>query len=76
MTICLLSLMGMPPMAGFFGKLFVFRAAFEHSNEFLRIVVIVALVNSVIGAFYYLRLIVNMYFRPPLERDITTIDRD
>ncbi|MCA9706179.1 MAG: NADH-quinone oxidoreductase subunit N, partial [Myxococcales bacterium] len=65
MTICLLSLMGMPPMAGFFGKLFVFRAAFEHSNEFLRIVVIVALVNSVIGAFYYLRLIVNMYFRPP-----------
>lgn len=74
MTICLLSLMGMPPMAGFFGKLFVFRAAFEHSNEFLRIVVIIALVNSVIGAFYYLRLIVNMYFRPPLERDLGVVE--
>ncbi len=70
MTICLLSLMGMPPMAGFFGKLFVFRSAFEHSSDTLRIVVVIALVNAVIGAVYYLRLIVSMYFRPPLERDL------
>ncbi|MCB9716329.1 MAG: NADH-quinone oxidoreductase subunit N [Myxococcales bacterium] len=70
MTICLLALMGMPPTAGFFGKLFVFRSAFEHSDPTLRIVVVIALVNSVIGAVYYLRLIVSMYFRPPLERDI------
>lgn len=70
MTICLLALMGMPPMAGFFGKLFVFRAAFEHSDPSLRWVVVIALVNSVIGAVYYLRLIVSMYFRPPLERDV------
>lgn len=70
MTVCLLALMGMPPTAGFFGKLFVFRSAFEHSDPSLRIVVVIALVNSVIGAFYYLRLIVSMYFRPPLERDV------
>jgi NADH-quinone oxidoreductase subunit N len=74
MTVCLLSLMGMPPTAGFFGKLFVFRSAFEHSSETLRIVVVIALVNSVIGAVYYLRLIVNMYFRPPLERDLGHVD--
>ncbi len=74
MTICLLALMGMPPLAGFFGKLFVFRAAFEHSNEMLRIVVVIALINAVIGAFYYLRLIVNMYFRDPLARDIGHIE--
>lgn len=70
MTVCLLALMGMPPTGGFFGKLFVFRSAFEHSDPSLRIVVVIALVNSVIGAYYYLRLIVSMYFRPPLERDI------
>lgn len=74
MTVCLLSLMGMPPLAGFFGKLFVFRAAFEHGSDTLRIVVVIALVNSVIGAVYYLRLIVAMYFRPPLERDLGHVE--
>jgi NADH-quinone oxidoreductase subunit N len=74
MTVCLLSLMGMPPVAGFFGKLFVFRAAFEHGSDALRIAVVIALVNSVIGAVYYLRLIVNMYFRPPLEGDLGHVE--
>ncbi|MCX4243162.1 proton-conducting transporter transmembrane domain-containing protein [Paraliomyxa miuraensis] len=74
MTVCLLSLMGMPPMGGFFGKLFVFRSAFEHGSEALRIVVVIAVVNSVIGAVYYLRLIVSMYFRPPLERDLGHVE--
>src|SRR5690606_31484398 len=57
-----------------FGKLFVFRAAFEHGSDTLRIVVVIALVNSVIGAVYYLRLIVAMYFRPPLERDLGHVE--
>lgn len=74
MTVCLLSLMGMPPTAGFFGKLFVFRSAFEHSSDTLRIVVVIALVNSVVGAVYYLRLIVSMYFRPPLDRELGHVD--
>ena len=73
MTICLLSLMGMPPTAGFIGKLYVFRAAFEHSSSFLRILVVIALVNSVIGAYYYLRIIVAMYFRPPTDKEITVM---
>ena len=64
MTVSLLSLMGMPPMAGFFGKLFVFKSALTHTSIWLRVLVIIALVNAVIGAYYYLRLIVSMYFRP------------
>jgi len=65
MTVCLLSLMGMPPTAGFLGKLFVFRSAFENDNLILRVLVVAALLNAVIAAYYYLRVIVNMYFRPP-----------
>lgn len=66
MMVCLLSLMGMPPTAGFIGKLMVFKSGLENSNMLLRILVVLALINSVIGAYYYLRLIVNMYFRGPL----------
>jgi NADH-quinone oxidoreductase subunit N len=64
MTICLLSLMGLPPLAGFFGKLFVFKAALTHTSMWLRFLVVFALLNAVVGAYYYLRLIVSMYFRP------------
>jgi NADH-quinone oxidoreductase subunit N len=73
LTICLLALMGMPPTAGFFGKLFVFRSAFENDNWLLRALVVAALLNSVVGAYYYLRLIVAMYFRPPPVREIETL---
>jgi len=71
MTICLLSLMGLPPTAGFVGKLFVFKAGLENSNTLLQVLVVVALLNAVVGAYYYLRLIVNMYFRAPLATPIT-----
>ncbi len=74
MTIVLLSLMGLPPTAGFFGKLFVFRAAFENSNVWLHYLVIAALLNSVVGAYYYLRIIVAMYFRDPPEAEFETLD--
>ncbi len=65
MTVCLLSLMGLPPMAGFFGKLFLFRAVFENSNPWLQFLVVWALLNAVVGAYYYLRLVVAMYFHTP-----------
>lgn len=63
MTIGLLSLLGMPPLGGFVGKLALFRAALENGNMTLRILVVLALLNSVVGAYYYLRLVVAMYFR-------------
>ncbi|HWB81763.1 MAG TPA: NADH-quinone oxidoreductase subunit N, partial [Nannocystaceae bacterium] len=73
LTLCLLSLMGMPPTVGFFGKLGLFRAALENDNLVLRVLVIAALLNSVVGAYYYLKLIVAMYFRPSPGTEIGTL---
>ncbi len=57
MTIFLLSLMGIPPFAGFFGKLFVFAAAV---NRNLAWFAVIGAVNSVIGVYYYARVIKTM----------------
>jgi NADH-quinone oxidoreductase subunit N len=61
-SLFLLSLAGIPPTAGFFGKWFVFRAAIDANLYGLAIF---AFVNSVIGAYYYLRVLVYMYMREP-----------
>jgi len=60
MTLFMLSLTGIPPMAGFLGKFFLFRAAVEGKFYLLAVV---GLLNSVIGAFYYLRVVVHMYMK-------------
>lgn len=62
MAILMLSLIGFPPFAGFFGKLYVFRAAVEAD---LFVLAIIGVVASVIGAYYYLRIIKIMYFDEP-----------
>jgi NADH-quinone oxidoreductase subunit N len=64
LTLYLLSLLGMPVTAGFFGKFYILKAAI--SSHLIWLAVIMA-VNSVIGAYYYLRLIVIMYMRDPSE---------
>ena len=58
LAVLMFSLAGIPPMAGFFGKLFVFRAAIEAELYALAIIGVLA---SVVGAFYYLRIIKIMY---------------
>jgi NADH-quinone oxidoreductase subunit N len=58
----LLSLAGIPPTAGFFSKWFIFKAAIDSGLYWLAIV---AFVNSAIGAYYYLRVLVYMYMREP-----------
>ncbi|HEV8075399.1 MAG TPA: NADH-quinone oxidoreductase subunit N [Candidatus Acidoferrum sp.] len=60
MTLFLLSLLGMPITAGFFGKLYVFKAAI---NSKLIWLVVLMTINTAIGAYYYLRVIVVMYMR-------------
>ena len=60
MTLFLLSLLGMPITAGFFGKFYVFKAAI---NSKLIWLVVLMTVNTAIGAYYYLRVIVVMYMR-------------
>ncbi len=61
MTLFMLSLGGFPPMAGFFGKFYVFRAALGKPS--LVTLVVIAVLNSVVGVYYYLRVVTAMYFR-------------
>ena len=61
MTIFLLSLGGVPPTGGFFGKFYLFRAAMESPQLYW--LVIVGVLNSLISVYYYLRIVVAMYFR-------------
>ncbi len=61
MTIFMLSLGGIPPTGGFFAKLYLFRVVLEKSD--LTWLVIVAVLNSVVSAYYYLRVVTAMYFR-------------
>ncbi len=61
MTIALLSLAGIPPTAGFFGKYYVFNAALETGHYWL---VIIGILASLVGVYYYFRIIIAMYFKP------------
>lgn len=61
-TFFLVSLAGVPPTAGFFGKFYVFQSAIK--NELYGLAIF-GLINSVIGAYYYLKVIVYMYMREP-----------
>ncbi len=72
MVICLLSLGGMPPTAGFFGKFYIFQSAMEVPDNQLVWLVIVGIVNSAISIYYYLRIVTAMYFREANQPFITT----
>jgi NADH-quinone oxidoreductase subunit N len=59
-TVALLSLAGIPPLAGFFAKYYIFTTAFESGNVAL---VLVAVVASLIGIYYYFRIIIAAYLK-------------
>jgi NADH-quinone oxidoreductase subunit N len=63
LSLFMLSLLGLPLTAGFMGKVLVFRPALEAGSTLLVALVIVAVINTAISAYYYLRLIVVMFFR-------------
>ncbi|RPI10557.1 MAG: NADH-quinone oxidoreductase subunit N [Zetaproteobacteria bacterium] len=69
MLLFLLSLTGIPPTAGFVGKLYLFGAAIEAGYYWL---VIIAVVNSAISLFYYMRVVVAMYMRDVPPQGIAT----
>ncbi len=73
MLIALFSLAGAPPLAGFVGKFFLFRAVFwAHSSWWW--VVLLALVNSVISLYYYFGVLKPIYFgEPPTDADNQTL---
>ena len=69
------SMAGIPPLAGFFGKWYVFLAAV---NAELVLLAVIGVVMSVIGAFYYLRIIKIMYFDEadePLDGELPIANR-
>jgi NADH-quinone oxidoreductase subunit N len=59
----LFSLAGIPPLAGFFAKYYVFLAAMEAE---LYALAVIGMISTVVGAFYYLRIVKLMYFDEPL----------
>ncbi len=65
LLVILFSLAGIPPLAGFFAKFYIFKAVIEQSMYFLAIV---GLLSTVIAAFYYLRIIKIIYFDKEKEK--------
>ncbi len=64
MMVILFSLAGIPPLAGFFAKFYIFMAVIEQSMYFLAVI---GLLSTVVAAFYYLRIIKIIYFDPEKE---------
>ncbi len=60
MSIFLFSLAGIPPTAGFFGKFFLFKTAIDHG---LVALTVIAVLNSLVSAYYYLRIMVAMFMQ-------------
>ncbi len=69
---CILSLAGIPTMAGFFGKWFVFKAAVDAGLYSLAVIGVLA---SVVAAYYYLRIVKLMYFDEPAPDFVPSYDR-
>jgi NADH-quinone oxidoreductase subunit N len=70
MLVFLLSLAGVPPLAGFIGKLYIFLAAIK---EELYTLIMVGLVNIVISMYYYLIIVKKMYINEPIDRSPLTV---
>jgi NADH-quinone oxidoreductase subunit N len=68
-ALCLLSLAGIPPMAGFVSKVFIFTAAWGEGLPWL---VVIALLNTAVSLVYYGRIVKAMYFDAPLKEDHLT----
>jgi NADH-quinone oxidoreductase subunit N len=68
MTVALLSLAGIPPTAGFFAKYYIFTAAFQAGYSTL---VLIAILASLIGVYYYFKIIIAMYFKESTDAEIT-----
>nr|WP_320049505.1 NADH-quinone oxidoreductase subunit N [uncultured Desulfuromonas sp.] len=64
LSICLFSLMGIPPSAGFSGKFYIFAGALNAGYVWLAVL---GVLNSAVSLYYYLRVMVFMYFRDPEE---------
>ncbi len=76
MAVCLFSLAGIPPMVGFYAKLSVLQALVALGQVFHLSVAVFAVVMSLIGAFYYLRVVKVMYFDAPITASTVSAPLD
>lgn len=67
MTVFLFSLTGLPPTAGFWGKFYLFFAAWSVPGKLFQWLAILLAINAAIGAWYYLRVVGSMYLRQPVK---------
>ncbi|MEZ4501501.1 MAG: NADH-quinone oxidoreductase subunit N [Dehalococcoidia bacterium] len=67
LTLCLLSLTGIPPTAGFLAKIYIFNSAIQTGENWLVAVVVVAVFNTAISAYYYLRWARTMVMDEPAD---------
>ena len=74
MAVCLFSLAGVPPLVGFFAKLSVLQALIASDQISSLVLAVFAVMMSLVGAFYYLRIIKVMYFDPPLTASTVSAD--
>ena len=66
MAVCLFSMAGIPPMVGFYAKLSVLQSLLASGQSLYMALAVFAVIMSLIGAFYYLRVVKVMYFDAPL----------
>ena len=76
MAICLFSMAGIPPMVGFFAKLSVLQPLVDSRQPVLIGLAVYAVLMSLVGAFYYLRVVKVMYFDPPLTASTVVASTD
>jgi NADH-quinone oxidoreductase subunit N len=67
MGVFLFSLTGLPPMAGFIGKFYLFAAVLEKGGPFYVVLAVVGVINSAISLYYYARVLRAMYLEQPAE---------
>lgn len=68
LTIFMISLAGFPPTAGFMGKFLIFKSAIDTGSTSLIVLVVIAVINSLISVYYYLRIVIVMFMvEPELE---------
>ncbi len=76
MAVCLLSLAGIPPMVGFYAKLSVLQALIASGQAFHIGLAVFAVLMSLVGAFYYLRVVKVMYFDEPTRQHQISLSTD
>ena len=76
MAVCLFSLAGIPPMVGFYAKLSVLQALISSGQTIHIVLAVFAVMMSLVGAFYYLRVVKLMYFDEPLHAGVIEAPMD